>query len=261
MFSNHSFLYSSRALAVLLLTGTLGACTSFGEELKPDLSAVIDPSLRKAAQAAEANYDYKTAASHYRSLVQRNPDDGALVLKLMRVLRYGGLPQQAIDLGERQLARTGGDPVVLTELGKAYLAQDRVNVAVRYLSQANDQAPDNWETWSALGVAYDYQRRFEEAVLAHRRALALSPDNPQVLNNLGLSRAQAGDLDEAIQLLRRAADQPKATAQVRQNLALVTAIKGDLGGAERLARQDLPNEMVRNNLSYYRMLAAAARLN
>lgn len=38
------------------------------------------------------------------------------------------------------------------------------------------------------------------------------------------------------------------------------ALKGDVSGAERLARQDLPNDLVRTNVSYYKALADAARL-
>lgn len=244
------------------MAATLSSCAITGADTQKDkLSAVIDPSLRSAAESAEANFDYKTAAGHYRALYQRHPDDLRIALKLMRTLRYAGSAQQAIELGDHLSAKHGPDATILTELGKAYLSADRVTIAIRYLDDARAKAPADWDVWSATGVAFDYQQRFDDARQAYETALSLAPNNPQILNNFGLSRAQAGDLALAVTLLASAADQPKATAQIRQNLALVAAINGDVATAERLARKDLPVEVVRSNVAYYKLLADAARRN
>ncbi|HEY9217886.1 MAG TPA: pilus assembly protein TadD, partial [Phenylobacterium sp.] len=40
--------------------------------------------------------------------------------------------------------------------------------------------------------------------------------------------------------------------KVRQNLALVLGLQGRYDEAERLARQDLPPELVANNMAYLR---------
>jgi len=222
---------------------------------------VVESTALSAATAAEAVSDYRSAASNWEILTRQHPDDPALALKLARALRYSGQVQPSIDVAAGFLERHGPTPALLAELGKDYLAGDRLGLAVRTLRLAAEAAPADWEPLSALGVALDYQHNYPEAQQVYARALALSPDNPVLLNNLGLSEAEAGNLKKAAATLAKAVDQPKATAQVRQNLALIKALSGDTEAAERLARQDLPPEAVRSNGVYYRSLADAVRLH
>jgi Flp pilus assembly protein TadD len=221
--------------------------------------AVIDDMARSAALAADRTRDFEAAAGNWNMLYQRHPDDPDLALSLARDLRLGGHAQPAIDVAAPFVERHGPAPAMLAELGKDYLAADRLGLAERTLRQAADAAPSDWQVLSALGVAVDYQGNHAQAQEAYERALAVSPNNPVLLNNLGLSQAQSGHLAEAQATLRRAVDQPAATAQVRQNLALIEALSGDPAAAERLSRQDLPPEMVRANAAYFKLLAGAQR--
>lgn len=225
-----------------------------------DPANLIETTTRTTAQVAESSFDYTTAATAWGSLYQRHPDDADLALRLARNLRYSGQVQGAIDVCSNFADRHGPSPALQIELGKDYLAADRLALAVRTLQQAAGMAPRDWDVQSALGVALDYQGNYDGARQSYEQALALSPDNPVVLNNLGLSQAEAGHLADAEATLSKAVEQPKATAQVRQNLALIKALKGDLTGAERLSRQDLPPDMARANGAYYRLLAGASRL-
>ena len=61
-----------------------------------------------------------------------------------------------------------------------------------------------------------------------------------------------GEGPRAEAMLRAAAARPDATIQVRQNLALLVGLQGRLTEAEKLARQDLPPELVTNNMAYLR---------
>lgn len=247
-------------LALLPFALWLSACsaTGGGSEGGPAASAV-EPSLRAAALAAEANRDYQGAVQHFSTLYQRRPDDSGLAVGLARNLRYAGQGQAAADLMQSHIARQGRLADGLLELGKDYLAADRTALAVRVLEEARAMAPGNWEIHSALGVALDAQGRAAEAQAAYGKALEITPENAAVLNNLGLSQALSGQLDAALSTLARAADLPAATAQVRQNLALLLALKGDGAEAERLARRDLPPEQARTNGETLRALATAAR--
>lgn len=241
--------------ATVSAAALLAACAGT-EPARTDsrVEQLLEPTLLASAAAAEAAYDYDSAANHYRNLLSRNPGNLDLTLSLARALRYAGQSDQAIAL----LGGMAGDKApaaVLLELGKAHLAADHLNLAVRYLQAARDAAPQQWQIHSALGVAHDYKNNYAEAQQSYVEALGLSPNNPAVLNNLGLSQAQAGDLAGAAETLRKAVDQPGASPQVRQNLALVLALQGDAAGAERLARMDLPREMVRENMAYYRSLS------
>lgn len=249
-----------RRLAPLLLPLLMAACA---EGLAPaddnTIAAALEPSLRSAARSAEAANDWKTAAQHWANLHQRRPADREATLALARALRCSGAPDQAADLMQAELGKAGRDPKLLAELGKDYLAAERLGLATRALEEAVAKTPNDWENLSALGVALDTQARHDEAQAAYAKALALAPDHPVVLNNLALSQAQSGHLDEAIATLRLAMEQPSAGAQLRQNLALLLALKGDAAGAERAAARDLPAEMIRTNAQIFRTLAEGAR--
>ncbi|OAN44822.1 pilus assembly protein TadD [Paramagnetospirillum marisnigri] len=244
--------------SAVLLCLALAACSSgFGQEER-SVAQAVEPSLRAAAAAAEANRDYKGAVQHLTTLYQRREDDRDIGVALARNLRYGGQAQAAADLMQAQLIRFPGDGDTLVEMGKAYLAADRLGLAAKALEQALAVKPGRWDAHMALAVVLDAQGQANEAQSAYGRALALSPDNPAILNNLGLSLALSGKLDEAVATLSRAADLPTANAQIRQNLALLLALKGDAAQAEKMARQDLPPEMARSNAEILRALAAGA---
>lgn len=247
-----------RRLAVILVPLTLAACAGMpADPLAGDdaVARAVEPTLRTAAATAEASNDWKGAAQHWGTLHQRRPGDRDISLSLARAWRYGGLAQQAADLMQTELTRGGRDPRLLAELGKDYLAAERLGLALKALEEARTLVPQDWEIHSAIAVTLDSLARYPEAQAAYQQALALAPDNPVILNNLALSQAQSGQLDAAIETMRRANEQPSAGAQMRQNLALLLALKGDAGAAEHLAAKDLPPDMVRTNADIFRALA------
>lgn len=250
-----------RRLFPLLLVA-VGACAGGGGDKAglPATADAVDASSRAAALSAETGGDYQTAAVSWQALLERHPDDAEIALHLARSLRYSAQIQPATDLLNRLMEKKGRSAPLLTELGKCYLAGDRLGLAARTLSEAAAMAPNDWQVLSALGVAQDYQGQFADAQASYAKALTLSPDNPVILNNLGLSQAQSGQLALARATLEKAADQPKANAQVRQNLALIRAMTGDVSGAERLNRQDLSPDAVRANGAYYRSLTGGSHL-
>ncbi|MCH8038427.1 MAG: hypothetical protein IIC53_15070, partial [Proteobacteria bacterium] len=65
-----------------------------------------------------------------------------------------------------------------------------------------------------------------------------------------------GDFDEATRILREIAADPLATVRNRQNLALVYGLAGQPAKAAKIARMDLDEAAVRNNLAYYETLRA-----
>lgn len=246
-----------RLAAFLALT--LAGCATSQADGERSVAQAVEPSLRAAAAAAEANHDYKGAIQHLNTLYQRRNDDRGIGVALARNLRYGGQPQSAADIMQAQLTRFSNDPDLLIELGKDYLAADRVALSLRTLERARTAAPDRWEVYATMAVAQDAMGKSNEAQAAYNHALDLSPDNPMVLNNLGLSQALAGRLDEGVATLTRAADLPTATTQIRQNLALLLALKGDAAQAEKITRNDLPPDLARANIQVMRALAAAAK--
>lgn len=236
-------------------TGGAGPASASKDAGGSRFQEAVEPSLISAARQAEATYDYEAAAGQYFALMQRNPGDRGYTVAYARNLRYLGRGEEAVAVLTDWLRKNQPDGRVLLELGKAYLAADRLALAEKFLQQSLEKDSANWDTHSSLGVVADYQGNHALAQSQYLEALKISPDNPVVLNNLGLSRAQSGDVRGAVEALRRASDQPSAGAQVRQNLALVLALSGDLEGAERLARKDLPPDLARQNMTYFRHLS------
>jgi Flp pilus assembly protein TadD len=245
--------------AAALVACALAAGCAGGVPADQDMAKQVDPSLRAAALTAEAGNDYKGAAQHWRTLLEHHPDDKVIAVSLARALRFSGQAQQGADLMQMMAARVGRDADLLAEMGKDYLAAERMGLALKSLDEARRLDPLRWDVPDAMGICHDIQGQPAEAAAAYAEALKLSPDNPEVLNNLAMSQALAGKLDEAIATLHHAYDQPAAGAQVRQNLALLTALKGDSADAARLAALDLPPAAARANAEIYRQIAKGVR--
>lgn len=262
--------FLAKLLAAAGLAASIAACGMLPESAKSTTAdandgkvaataskpSELDPQIKLAALQAEAQNNYLEAAQHYQSLLTRDPDNFELAMGLVRNLRFAGSSPQDIDLLNQLIAKHGRTQQLLTELGKSYIAGDKMNLAIPVLQEAAAMPGATWDTFSALGVAFDYEGDFTHAREVYTQALLLSPRNPEILNNLALSQAQSGDLDGAIQTLGQAVDQASASPQVRQNLALMLALRGDVAGAERLARKDLPRELADQNSEYYRYLAS-----
>ncbi|MBF0562998.1 MAG: tetratricopeptide repeat protein [Alphaproteobacteria bacterium] len=247
------------SLAILALCLLISGCTSSPDRSLQGLTNAVDPSLRAAAMAAESNHDYQGAIQHLSTLYQHHRENREIAIALARNLRYAGQGQTAADLMQTTLAEDARNPDLLLELGKDYLAADRISLAAATLTRARDAAPDRWEILSTLAVALDTEGHSAEARTALTRANELAPDNPVVLNNLALSEAVSGHLDKAIEILEHAVDLPSATAQTRENLALLLAMKGDTRQAEKLDRHDLSEEMTRANTQIFQQWAKDLR--
>jgi Flp pilus assembly protein TadD len=235
-----------------LLPAVLGACAQLPDFFKPfDDSQAIENSLRKVAIASQQTQDYGAAVRYYEQLHQKNPEDIESTLGYARNLRYVGTPARAVQMLEEVLTDGLENPRLLSELGRALIASGKPEKAVTSLTQAISTGQGDWRTLSALGIANDQLGRHAKARNYYRQAQRLSPENTAILNNLALSWALSGDLDRSLMILERANKIPDASSQVRQNLALLYGVKGDDKRAHELARLDLPEDSVQENLRYY----------
>ncbi len=245
--------------ATLLLGACAGGASMDGGSGDPMNKPEVARSLLDAADSAEAQNDHATAAGYYRNVFARDPKNVRAAVGLMQSLRTLGALDQARDAAAKALAANPDNPAVLAEAGKVKLASGELNDAVKFLQRASDLDPQDWKSRSAAGVAYDRLGNRQKAEESYQAALKISPDNAAVLNNLALSRAMAHDLAGARELLQRAVASAGSDVRVRQNLALVYALSGDMTQAEALTLHDLPPDLARETLAYYRELAAHAQ--
>lgn len=95
-----------------------------------------------------------------------------------------------------------------TQLGSAYLRQNRVEQALDRLTKAVRQDPDNAEAHSVLAVLYHHLGQHAEANQHYRRSVALAPDDSALLNNYGQFLCEQGKLKEGERYLQQAAANP-----------------------------------------------------
>jgi len=215
----------------------------------------LDRSLFQAAKSFEKRRDYTTAVSYYRNLYRRNHSDIEAVVGLSRGLRHLQQAREAQAIIMRALKEAPKDYDLRVELGKVQLSLGEPLKAIEQLSRVDAEIKGKrWDIKVALAIGHDRVEMYEQAERRYRQALQLSPENAAVMNNFALSLAQAGRLAEALELLERAASLPEATPRMRQNLALLYVMKGDLASAEKYIRRDMPPEVAKQNMTYYRQL-------
>lgn len=244
--------------AAVLLAGCAGGTGAVGDGGDPMNRPDVARSMLDAADTAEAQNDHATASGYYRNVFGRDPKNVRAAVGLMQSLRALGAGDQARDAAAAAMAANPDSPAVIAEAGKVRLASGNFQEAVKLLQRAADLDPQDWKVRSALGVAYDRLGNSKKAEETYQAALRISPDNAAVLNNFALSRAMAHDLAGARELLQRAVASAGADVRVRQNLALIYALSGDMTQAEALTLHDLPPDLARQTLAYYRELAGQA---
>ena len=241
-----------KTLAVCLVLALAGGCASAAK----DESKILFGFLNKAAVSSELSGDHVSAANHYQNLLDRQPDNKEILLGLARNLRYTGGGRTVVEIMKIYAVKYSDDPAFLIEFGKAKLAVSEAQGAIQYLKKAIEKGGDDWQAYSAIGIGYDLLQSYAEAWEAYEKALALSGNNPAVINNMAISAALNGKLPLAISILEDAPLEARRYPQIRLNLALFYGIKGDLKKAEALAKMDLDDEAVRNNMAGYKRFYA-----
>lgn len=245
------------ALALVL---ALAACTTpepglSSLETKQD-SLVADKSVGAFVRVGDAMLaagDFSSAVTAYRHAAQLDPRDPVPLARLGTALASAHAYTEAADAYRQALALAPKDPGIHRGLGSVLLAVGKPAVALTHLEAARAKGEEP-SLLNAIGVADDLLGRHEEAQKSYRAGLRLSPGHVGIRNNLGLSQALAGDYKAAIATLSELVKSPAATPRQRQNLALAYGLAGDSDHAAAIARLDLGEAEVKNNLAYYELL-------
>jgi Flp pilus assembly protein TadD len=246
--------------AVLVLSASPALAWGVGKPAAPAASKA-DPAPAKASaqdRAAADRMDPLGRAAFWSSQVNADPKDAEAGVKLAAALRALGRYQEAYGAAEAVLVLQPNNIDALLETARTAISDSQGFFAVAPARKVMALAPKDWRGPSLLAVGLEQAGRTAEAQAAHAQAMAIAPANPTVLSNAALFYAAQGDRARAETLLRKAAAAPGAGLQVRQNLALILGLQGKLAEAEALQRQDLPPQMVANNIAYLKAIAAPA---
>lgn len=119
-------------------------------------------------------------------------------------LLQGGRIEQAIPHLEDLNKTYPTHPVVLYNLGLAYLHVKQFDEAVIRLKRAVQIEPTLSNAWIGIGNAYLFMRKGDQAIDAFQEALKISPDDGNAHRNLGGLLVGAGEMDQALDHLRKA---------------------------------------------------------
>ncbi len=233
---------------------TLAACAS------PSGTNVGTPSgdaasLVRLAETTRANGDPAASLPLYRRAQVLNPQDPTPLIGMGEALNELGSYLQANDAWTKALVLDPGNPDVLTGFGVALTGLNQPHLALPRFQSAVAIRP-NARAYNGLGVAYDMLGEPENAQSSYRAGLSVEPGHMGLTSNLGLSFALSGRYSEAIAMLERAAALPGAGVRQRQNLALAYGLAGEMERAEELARADLDEQSVLQNMAFYNTLRA-----
>ncbi|MDP3175266.1 MAG: pilus assembly protein TadD [Phenylobacterium sp.] len=248
------------AATALMLTQAPLALAKERVQPLPATTETAAPARQKATaeeRAMAQRGDPLARATFWTREVERDGRDAGAGVNLARAMRSLGKYDEAVEAAQRVLLIEPDNRDALLEVARAHISRGQGFYAVAPAQKAAALAPRDWRPVSLLAVALEQASRDDEALAAHQKAMTLAPEEPSVLANYAMYQAGHGQMADAERMLRLAASKPTANAYIRQNLALVLGMQGRLAEAEKLARQDLPPEMVANNLAYLRAVSGA----
>jgi tetratricopeptide (TPR) repeat protein len=166
------------------------------------------------------------AVTNFRRALDRTPSQ-RLVIQLARAQALAGEAAAGVETLENWLEQHPGDVMVRHLLGDGYIAMGRTDDAIRVLSKAVEQQPNNIVALNNL--AWLLRESDPDEALRHaERAYAQAPDSPAVRDTLGMVLLEhSGEHERAVRLLREASEAVPDNLTTRYHLAVGLARVGD----------------------------------
>ncbi len=218
--SNKNALYGMASL--LLQWERYDEAMSFARklvELLPKSAAthclIADIAIKKA------NMD--VAVLHYRTALRHDPGYVPALQGAAHLLLLRKHPEKAREYLEQGLSLQPRNVSLMQEIGKCYLMENQVELAVQILQEANSLVPDDFSTLIQLSIA---ERRYDHSyvsVVHAAQALRLQPRNKEAGNTLGAALVAANEPDAARALLTGVASGASISNYVKDVIARIEA--------------------------------------
>ncbi len=175
--------------------------------------------------------ELEEAASRYRDVLQRDPDQPD-ALHLLGVIAYQqGKQEEAADLIGKAISQNPSVADFHLNLGNVHLARGSAERAVVCYNEALRLNPGDPTVHNNLGNALSSQGDFQSALQCYKKALVLNPNSAITNNNLGTAWKELGRYDAAIACYRRALELAPGLVEALVNLGSAYHLKGDLESA------------------------------
>ena len=162
-------------------------------------------SLLEQAIRFHRNNQLREAEAAYHEILRNQPEEPT-ALHMLGVLAYqAGNYEEAINLIDRARAHIPGDAGLLTNLGSALQASNRLDEAVAAFNAAIDIMPRFALAHNNLGNALRLQGKHEQSIAAFQQALSIN-DNADTQVNLAAAYQALGDMEKARHCYQRAVE-------------------------------------------------------
>src|SRR5947209_7963965 len=232
---NYALAYAGLAQAWMVLPAYNGGAPV---ECKPHAEAAarkalsLDETLSDALAVlasikAEYDFDFPDARSEYERAIQLNPND-ATARHWLSTDCLATTGDHVSELAEMQRAAEL-DPlslVINTNLGNAYLHNNRLDEAIAQFGKAIEMDPNFYFAQWSYGLALMLQKKIPEAIAQFEKATSIT-DDPIPLGMLGLGYGVNGRKDDAQKILVRLGESRAQRFTPAYSLALVCLGLGD----------------------------------
>src|SRR5216117_671494 len=232
---NYALAYAGLAQAWMVLPAYNGGapveCTPHAEAAARKALS-LDETLSDAVAVlasikAEYDFDFPGARAEYERAIQLNPND-ATACHWFSTDCLATTGDHVSELAEMQRAAEL-DPlslVINTNLGNAYLHNNRLDEAIAQFRKAIEMDPNFYFAQWSYGQALMLQKKIPEAIAQFEKAASIT-DDPIPLAMLGLAYGVNGRKDDAQKILARLLESRAQRFTPAYSLALVCLGLGD----------------------------------
>lgn len=202
---------------------------------------------------AEKGYLMEQAASHYKEVVQHDPETERFQEKLIRLLLRTGQLDEAVRAGQNALSRFPENEEILMILGDILAGQGKTEQAIAHYDRIIQSAPGNARALLLKGALLEGLEKFDQALEEYKKGALVESKNPLVQFYLGRAYLRADQLKDAEQSLAIAISLKPNLLQARHHLAWVLERQGRTMEALKeyglLLKLTPNNEYIKNRVS------------
>jgi tetratricopeptide (TPR) repeat protein len=184
---------------------------------------------------AQDKPDREAALARFKEAVAADPKLISAYLAQSSALAQLGRGDEALEPLKQAAARAAGDPLLLTELGEAYLALGKPSEAEAQFRAVVEQHPDAHSARVDLGLALELQGKLADAEAAYHAVADKAPKFPGLSERLARLAVKEGKKDEAAKLFAQALADGVPTPGLRLAAGELALEQGRLDDARKLA--------------------------
>jgi tetratricopeptide (TPR) repeat protein/DNA-binding winged helix-turn-helix (wHTH) protein len=200
--------------------------------------------LNIAAWYALANLDYADAIRRFREIVEKFPTETESYVRLGRLLRGEGQPEEAANVLMQGLSIDPEDKNLYNILGATYSLMNRHSEAVAMGERYVALAPHEANAYDSLGLFQQHSGNYAAAIENYNRALELKPNFEIALIHLGNAYFQTGRYAAAAEAYKKYIQIAPSENERARGYACLTEIhlrKNNMAEAEKTAAAAFEN--------------------